>query len=224
MSALVRTVAVDGWTLAVQNEADEHPTVEDLELATRLGFARPRKVRELIGRLLRDGLLKDSDVRPTVGRSTNSPFQRGRRAEVEYRLTEAGALKVIARSETPVANAILEQVIDVFIAYRRGLIRPAAPAVLATGVRVADNMLAREDVSSRCRLASAALGVHLGRVHGAVRRQFLVPGVYHVPLALLPIVREFLEALALRRLLLPGAPRRLPPKKDDRQLDMWRTN
>lgn len=222
MTELVRLVSVDGWHLAVENDEDEQPTIEDVELAAKLGFRRLRKIRELIERLRRDGLLRDSDVRPTVGRSTTSPFARGRRAEVSYRLTEAGALKVIARSETAIANAILEQVIEVFIAYRRGLLGRQQPmAVLATAARAADNALAREDIGSRCRMASAALGVSLRRIHGAVRRQFLVPGVYHVPLALLPLVREFLEALSLRRLLLPGPSKRLSPKNDQQLTMRW---
>lgn len=214
--ALVRSVAIDGWSIVLGG--DDEPLVRDIDLGERLGFARPRKVRELVERMLRDGILNPSDVRPTVGRTRIGIAER---LVTEYLLTETAALLVIARSDTAKAVAITRQVVQVFLAVRRGASAAPTTPVLATGVRVADNVMARDDVASRCRLAAAGSGLSLRRVHGAVRKQFLVAGVYQVPLAILPLVREFLEALALRRLVLPAKPPRLPPRRgDDRQLTM----
>jgi hypothetical protein len=41
--------------------------------------------------------------------------------------------------------------------------------------------------------------------HGELRRQCRAPGVYHIPLVLYPQARELVEALALRRLMLPSS-------------------
>ena len=104
---------IDGWTLADGGFGDPLPRVRDLELAEHLEFARPRAIRDLIQRLIKDGKLKDSDICRTV-RQNDGP---GRPA-TEYWLTEAQALKVVAKSETARADAILDEVIRVFIAVR----------------------------------------------------------------------------------------------------------
>lgn len=93
----------------------------------------------------------------------------------EYWLTEAQALKVIAKSDTAIADTILDEVIGVFIAVRRGMLAaPQQVPVLSTSPVF-------------------------------VRRQFRVPGIYQRPVVLYPMARDLLEALALGRLLLPGA-------------------
>lgn len=216
---ITRIADVDGWRLTLDEE--DEPTIEDVELATRLGFARPRKLRELVERMHREGILNHSDVRPTVARTSIGIAERDIHG---YRLTESGALKVIAKSETPTANAILNQVIRVFIAYRRGQLQPprVEVPVLATTARVGENDMARSDLAARCRLAATALGVTMARIHGALRKQFLVVSVYHLPLVMLPVAREFLESLSLGRLLL-SKPKARAEKEDPRQMK-WSWN
>jgi hypothetical protein len=218
--ALTKIVQVGEWHLV--EEADAEPTIEDIELAAKLGFTRERKIRELIERLRAIGLLNDSDVRPTVGRQVAGGWGGHRKPVTSYRLSEAGALKVIAKSDTKRANEILQQVIDVYIAWRRGQLQPMT-RLLAPAARVGDNAFLRSDMAAWCKAAARGAGTSVGRVHGVVRRHYLVPGVYHVPQDVWPMVREFLQGLALGRLLLPPAPKRLPPK-NEKQLDMWRTN
>ena len=51
--AIVRRV-VDGWSVAM--DGDE-PAILDEELGARLGFARPRKIRDLVQRMISEGFL-----------------------------------------------------------------------------------------------------------------------------------------------------------------------
>lgn len=114
-------VRADGWDMTVWPDAGDEPRIRDLDAAERLGFARPRKIREIIARIWPNfaGLY----VRPTVGR-TSMP-NGGVRIDTtnEAWLTEAQLLKVIARSETPIAEAILDEMIAVYMAVRRGFAR-----------------------------------------------------------------------------------------------------
>src|SRR5690606_18824762 len=80
--------------------------------------------RELIERLIRDEKLNDSDVRRTA-RRTQVGF--AEKQVEEYWLTEAQALKVVAKSETAKADALLDEVIRVFVLARRGLLPAPAP-------------------------------------------------------------------------------------------------
>jgi hypothetical protein len=95
--------------------------VVDTVVAERLGYDRPRKVRELIERntaeLLTFGNLPH--------RGANSG-QRGRPAE-EYLLNEGQALVVCALSRTPKAAEVRKQIIDVFMAWRAGELPTIAP-------------------------------------------------------------------------------------------------
>jgi len=216
-SAMVttKTVSVDGWNLLVGD--DDEPMVLDEELARRLGYARPRKVRDLIRRLF-----NDSDVRPTVGRTVVGVAER---TVVTYHLTEAQALKVIAKSDTAVADAILDEVIDVFIKARKGLLLPRAQPLsldIAHGPRVGDVPNVREDLSALCAMTARASGHSLRRIHGFLRRTYRVPGIHHIALVLYPAVKQTLEAIGLGRLhlarALPAAP------VDKRQLALWKVN
>lgn len=126
---------------------EEEPRVRDLELAERLGYDRPRDVRKLIARMIEEGKFASCHVRDTVSRTWHDgsvlvrrsaeavAMPRGgeREQEVaEYWLTEAQALKVIAKSETKRADQILDEVIRVFILARRGLLpvdSPSAPVL-----------------------------------------------------------------------------------------------
>ncbi|MDC0677158.1 hypothetical protein [Sorangium atrum] len=105
---------VNGWTVGFRDGEDE-PLVRDVDLADRLEYERPRKIRELIERHREAGNLNDSEVRPTVGRT--SP--QGGRPGTEYWLTEAAALFIVTKSETPTAIAITRELIAVYMAARR---------------------------------------------------------------------------------------------------------
>lgn len=97
----------------------EEPRVRDVDLAERLGFRRPRKVRELIQRSLSE--LQRYGVCPTVGR-TSGP--RGGRPTQEYLLNEPQALLVCIKSDAPAAADVRQQLIDVFMAWRHGRPQP----------------------------------------------------------------------------------------------------
>lgn len=112
---------VGGWTFGfVDNDGQrEQPRARDLDIAKRLGYKRPRKIRDLIARLRDAGKLNDVHRRPEVGR-------RGFVEEIidEYWLTEAQALKVAAKSETDAADALLDEMIHVYTLARAGRLTP----------------------------------------------------------------------------------------------------
>lgn len=102
-----KIVHIDGWKLATMG--DGVTRIRDLDLAQRLGYKRPHDIRELIGRLLKDGKLNDSEVLRTVRKT-----QGGGRPGQEFWLTRPQALKVAAKSETEPADALLDEMIRVF--------------------------------------------------------------------------------------------------------------
>ena len=119
-------ITVGAWSLRAETAEDE-ARVRDVDLAERLGYERPRTIRGLIARLESDGKLKDLHRAPR----RSAGLMRGPAAtEIvveEYWLTEAQALKVVAKSETDKADALLDEVIAVYMAVRRGMVPRAAP-------------------------------------------------------------------------------------------------
>lgn len=113
------TITVDGspWTLDCSQD-DGEPRIRDLDLAEKLGYERPRKIRDLIQRLVCEGKFNDSDICPTVGQNAG---KRGR-PSTEYHLNEEQALYVIAKSETAEADRLLKVMIRVFVLARKGLL------------------------------------------------------------------------------------------------------
>lgn len=111
-------------------EVEGEPRIRDLDLAERLGFAKPAKIRELIARhefaLLALGLL------PTVG---TTHVSNGRTFDA-YFLNRKQAIYITTKSETSEATEITIEVIERFDAYDRGGLTEAAP--------VADLRFARE--------------------------------------------------------------------------------
>lgn len=126
-SADVRhVVRVQGWELAVMaGESEPELRVRDVDLGRRLRYANPIDIRKLVRRLMEDGKLKASEVLATVAKTS----ERGGRPGTEYWLSEAAALEVIAKSETALADEILDEMIRVYMLARRGLLpgRPAIP-------------------------------------------------------------------------------------------------
>jgi hypothetical protein len=193
------TRVVDGWSVTI--DGDE-PRILDEELGARLAFSRVRDIRKLIERMIADGFLNDSDIRATVARVATGVASR---SATVYRLSETGALLVIARSNTKIAHAITRQVVQVFIAVRRGqLAAPQPVPVLSTSPLVGDSRLHRAELAGWCVMAARNLGVRVQRIHGAVRRQFRVPGIYQLPLVFHPLACDLVESLAFGRLLLPN--------------------
>lgn len=122
-----RVIRAGSWTLTswVSAGGDE-PRIRDIELGERLGFDRPRDIRKLVERLLSDGKLNDSSVRATVARTHIGVAERN---VTEYWLSEAAVLKVVAKSETKVADALLDEMIRVYMLARRGLLSATVAAV-----------------------------------------------------------------------------------------------
>ncbi|HWL68154.1 MAG TPA: hypothetical protein VNS22_07180 [Geminicoccus sp.] len=93
----------------------------DTDLAERLGFERPRKIRDLIGphrgALSQLGELATTEIVVGKGQRTTA-----------YLLNKKQAVFITAKSETAEATAITIEVIERFDAYERGLLASPAPA------------------------------------------------------------------------------------------------
>lgn len=94
---------------------DGDPRALDLDIAKRLGFAKPVTIRKLIERhaesLSRFGVI--STVEKTSGKA-------GGRPATEYWLNEPQALFIASKSEADRANDVLTMLIKVFMAWRHG--------------------------------------------------------------------------------------------------------
>lgn len=119
--------------------ADE-PRVRDARLGEVLGFSQPRFVRRVIKANL-DELLMHG-----LACQVSTPIRSGKgRAQVveEYYLNEAQALLVCMFARTPKAAEIRRQVIEVFMAWRRGLTQKV-DETLATLARLEERLTALE--------------------------------------------------------------------------------
>jgi hypothetical protein len=102
--------------------------VRDVCLAEKLGFSRPRVIRELIERH-KEELAKHG---PSPHRTAMVDIGSGAKREViETYFNEAQALIIVRHSKTPNADAIYAEMIEVFLSYKRGELKPAptAPAI-----------------------------------------------------------------------------------------------
>lgn len=99
-------------------DADE-PTVLDTVLGRVLGYSRVRDVRQIIE-------ANKVELEAYGGLRTNAanPGPKGGRPSVEYHLTEPQALLVCLFSRTAKAAAVRKQIIQVFMAWRRGELVP----------------------------------------------------------------------------------------------------
>lgn len=123
--ALRRVISApaQGWEFSIwEDQADSQPRVRDIDAATRLGYARPRDVRKTIERIWPED--KRPSCRAAVAHQLVGPGGKGTRTYTvqEYWLTEAELLKLCARAETPIAEAILDEMIAVYMAVRRHLV------------------------------------------------------------------------------------------------------
>lgn len=95
-------------------EINNEALVKDVDLATRLGYSRPRSIRQLITRMIDDGRFGYATPYGAFEKAGNG-------AEVEvYYLNEKQSLKVISESDTAISYQVMDEVIDVFLAYRNG--------------------------------------------------------------------------------------------------------
>ncbi|WP_237905030.1 hypothetical protein [Azospirillum brasilense] len=108
------------------NDQDGEPRVSDVILAERLGFVQPRDIRKLIERN-RAELETYGEVCATVAQTT----EKGGRPGKAYYLNEGQALVICALSRTPQAALVRRQIIEVFLAYRRGKLASPEGAALA---------------------------------------------------------------------------------------------
>lgn len=110
---------VNGWQLDVsQSEA----LVRDTDLAERLEYKQPRMVRKLIGRLIKSGEIAAVLQRDVVERSLNQHGAEREYTVQEYWLTEKQALSVCMHSKTTNAMHVRNEVIDVFVEVRHGML------------------------------------------------------------------------------------------------------
>jgi hypothetical protein len=98
--------------------------IRDVDLAARLGFARPTNIRQLIERH-RESLSKISVLHTVV----QTPSGQGGRPTIAYYLNRKQALFIIAKSDMPKAVEITIYVIELFDAYDRDFrsVRPDHP-------------------------------------------------------------------------------------------------
>lgn len=119
-------VTFSDWPIAVSGLGDREPRIRDVELAERLGFKELVSIRRLIKSLIRTGKL--SDIKVLHGASAAT----GGRPVAEYWLTERQAIKVVAKSATDRADALLDEVIEVFVLARQGKLQQEALSDPAT--------------------------------------------------------------------------------------------
>jgi len=117
----IQGAAESPWELSVwQDCPDGEPRISATEAARRLGYAQPLNAKQTVERIWPE------NKRPhVVITAVKTSMPRGGTREVkvrDYHLTEAELLKLIARSETPIAEAVLDEVIAVYMAVRRHLV------------------------------------------------------------------------------------------------------
>jgi hypothetical protein len=103
------------------------PRIQDLKLAERLGFAKPVDIRQLIERNLKR-LSGRGEVFCTIQKTS----ERGGRPGTEYWLTKWQAIKICMWSEALNADAVQDEIADVFDAYTDGrLVAPGQAPITA---------------------------------------------------------------------------------------------
>lgn len=104
-------ISIHGYTIVHHNG---EPMIQDLELAKRLGYERPRKIRDLIKKMLERGQLRPEQVCPAPGRTT----EKGGRPGMTYHLGEFASLKIATQAGTEKADEITDEIIHVFMEVR----------------------------------------------------------------------------------------------------------
>lgn len=99
---------------------DGEPRIRDIDLAVKLGYARPRKIRDVIREAEK---VNGFGICPAVGRVIKGA--RGSTVATEYWLTERQAMFVTTRSGTAKAAEVTMLLVDAFLAVREQLARDA---------------------------------------------------------------------------------------------------
>lgn len=202
---------VEGLEFRADNRASE-PRVLDVELARRAGMTRPRDVRVVIARAIKDGSFRENEhftiSRFETAKSPEAPRKRGRTADIEYWLTEAGALKLMTRLRTPTADAMVDDMIRVYREALRQLRDVSAtlpiPVIGAPGTveeyldrlppngMVRDNPLWVKEFKRNIRRVADKQHLTWNRAEGWLRKSFGAVSYLRIPSLLVPEVRRIL--------------------------------
>jgi hypothetical protein len=138
------TFQIEGWTLARLGGDQDEPRIRDLDLAERLGYERPRDIRELIKRMVEAGELPGISMRRMARRiEIRANVYRDQEVD-EFWLTEEEAVLVAVSSRTPKAIAIKREVVHVFTLARRGQLPQQTPALgMSDVLHIVDQIVER---------------------------------------------------------------------------------
>ena len=136
---------------------DDGPRVLDTDLATALGMGAPRNIRPDLIRPNK-AELEGLGVLQEVSAKSSDPRGRGRPAKAYY-LNEEQALLVCVLSRTEAAKLVRAELIQVFMAYRRGelvqALRPAIPTTMVEALRLAADEMERRVVAEAALIEAA---------------------------------------------------------------------
>lgn len=202
MSEDLAKFTIDGLVFGRAENSDT-PLMRDLDLGQRCGMARPRAIRQLIRRMRKDGKLPRIHVRHTVWRS--SMPRGGERSTLieEFWPNLSELLAIVAQSGTAIGDALFDDLIRVYILAIKGLAPTAAASTavlnrvegdvafirehiehdLLSRAHVGDNEHARLELGSAIKATAAALGLTFQKLHGALRKEFRVPGYLSLTLS-----------------------------------------
>lgn len=129
------------------------PRVHDLHLAERLGFDRPRKIRDIIKRN-HDKLLNFGGC-PTVVRLVEG------NQTAEFYLNQRQAIFICMKSETERAFDVQVEIVRVFDAYLNGELKPAVPRSFADALQLAaDQARQLEAMQPKAEYFDRLMGTH----------------------------------------------------------------
>lgn len=129
------------------------PRVRDLHLAERLGFDRPRKIRDIIKRN-HDKLLNFWGC-PTVERLVEG------NQTAEFYLNQRQAIFICMKSETERAFDVQVEIVRVFDAYLNGELKPAVPRSFADALQLAaDQARQLEAMQPKAEYFDRLMGTH----------------------------------------------------------------
>jgi len=152
---------VQGYTLHRHNN---ELMIEDLELGRRLGYERPHSIRKVIRKMLEIGQIKPQEVFSI----RQKPGMAGGRPGETFFLNQKGALKAVARSEAPKAIEITEEVIDVYLAARKGESQPRHQDGVTVPFKRAETVT--RSTLALCKMFGTALGMARAIAVEEVRR------------------------------------------------------
>jgi len=112
-SSIITTTTPSGLPDLIEEGGEVR--VLDLTLAERLGYERPRAIRDLIKRHR-----AELEGMGSLPHRAANPGPKGGRPTAAFYVNEAQALFILAKSETARANIELAYVAEVFTEYRRG--------------------------------------------------------------------------------------------------------